>query len=540
MRRPLGDRPICDRRRRCSNSLQSVRSIAPNATSLACLRCRARGRRSTERERCAGFDRGQPRRQPADRLRRPARAVPVQLHRQRQAQGNYYPGGGGFRFSPVGDCGLILAFPQAAAINRPSLVKRPTASPASARRLTSRRPSNRCRSLASAAIGSSADPFSQTTSFSVVDSGSERRRAHHRDDDVRQRRAAVHVQLRGQEHVRARELYFRAIYAGDLFVAGAELGTGVFSAGPPRFIGGQSAARRRARRLCRRRRRRRCRGPPSKSCAYPNLWTQIKAATKKPSRSRSKIDANEVDDAVGVEWDQLRTNGLAPKANRPSPWSTAPRPPPICRSSRPRRRARSARPRRSRSKPLDTAGVPYANRSVVYSIGGANPKSGSVTTDASGVATISYVGTAAGLDAMQMFLDLNGNGSADARRARLDRAGHLDAAVPDADVAQQPLPRAERPRQRQRRRSRSSWCRCRAARRSFEVTVPTATISRSASTAEARRCKRSQIRIKGRCRAKTTVSGKVAAAGRAGVALKLAVKPSSRVRKALSKGKTCS
>ncbi len=35
-------------------------------------------------------------------------------------------------------------------------------------------------------------------------------------------------------------IYFRAIYAGDLYVNGNDLGTGVFLAGPPRFIGGQN------------------------------------------------------------------------------------------------------------------------------------------------------------------------------------------------------------------------------------------------------------------------------------------------------------
>src|SRR5262249_30182420 len=65
----------------------------------------------------------------------------------------------------------------------------------------------------------------------------------------------------------------------------------------------------------------------------------------------------------------------------------------------------------------------------------------------------------------------------------------------------------------------------------------TASISRNASIAKAKKCKRGQVRIKGKCRPKTSVSGKVTSAGKAGVPLKISVKPSSKVRKALAKGK---
>ena len=47
-------------------------------------------------------------------------------------------------------------------------------------------------------------------------------------------------------------LYFRAIYAGDLFVANDDHGTGVFLGGPPRFIGGSEPSHRHARGLHRR------------------------------------------------------------------------------------------------------------------------------------------------------------------------------------------------------------------------------------------------------------------------------------------------
>ncbi len=78
-----------------------------------------------------------------------------------------------------------------------------------------------------------------------------------------------------------------------------------------------------------------------------------------------------------------------------------------------------------------------------------------------------------------------------------------------------------------------------AGEATLEVTVPTATIARNvALAAKRKKCKRSQIKLKGKCLPKTTVSGKVSATGVAGVPLKLTVSASSKVKAALKKGKT--
>ncbi len=70
----------------------------------------------------------------------------------------------------------------------------------------------------------------------------------------------------------------------------------------------------------------------------------------------------------------------------------------------------------------------------------------------------------------------------------------------------------------------------------LEVTVPTATIS--SAQAAAKKCKKGQVKIHGKCRPINTVSGKVKANGIAGVPLTLTVKPSSKVKAALKKGRT--
>jgi hypothetical protein len=70
------------------------------------------------------------------------------------------------------------------------------------------------------------------------------------------------------------------------------------------------------------------------------------------------------------------------------------------------------------------------------------------------------------------------------------------------------------------------------------VTVPTASIaSTSAVAAKSSKCKHGQVKIKGKCRPATTVTGKVSAHGTAGVPLKLKVFLSSKVKTLLKDGK---
>jgi hypothetical protein len=69
--------------------------------------------------------------------------------------------------------------------------------------------------------------------------------------------------------------------------------------------------------------------------------------------------------------------------------------------------------------------------------------------------------------------------------------------------------------------------------------VPTASIaSASATAAKAKKCKKGQVKIKGKCHPSTTVVGTTSASGTAGVPLKLTVNLSSKVKALLKKGKT--
>ncbi|MHB8233076.1 MAG: Ig-like domain-containing protein [Solirubrobacteraceae bacterium] len=449
-------------------------------------------------------------------------------------RGNYFPGGGeAFKFSPVGDCGLILAFPKGGSGQPTPLADKTYGFAGNAPAVDFAQTFEPLSQSAVSGDGSSTNPFSQTTIFSVVDSGAK--------EDARITETTTYVSGSPQftssyavKNTSGSQLYFRAIYAGDLFAPDAELGTGLFLSGPPRFIGGQSAASGVLGGLLE---------APSpalpwssfEELAYPEIWTRIKASDEEAQAFKGNTEAKEVDDAVGVEWDQLRTAGLAPEAegtfsvvNRtlaPSDISIQP-------TAQTRAVAQTAT---VAIKALDTAGTPYVDRSVVYSIAGANPKAGSVTTDASGVATISYVGTAAGLDVMHTFVDLNGSGSPDAGEPA------ATGQITWTPLAPTPLVPNSRYRIQSVRASSGGTVTIvlvpvQDGTAVVEVTVPTATISRGAALAK-HRCKHNQTTIKGRCRPKITLSGKLAARGKAGATLRLIVKPSNKVKKALAKGK---
>jgi Bacterial Ig-like domain (group 1) len=348
-------------------------------------------------------------------------------------------------------------------------------------------------------------------------------------------------------------LKFHAIYAGDLLTDGSDFGTGLFLPGPPRFVGGQNTAN----------------GvlggfleaglpsPPwtnyqagcwdvvpetagrcaATSPADHGIWAAVRGAAAESPVFDNDIDPNLIDNAAGVSWDNNLVDGLAPgahasysivnRAEIPSGLEVQP----AAQTYAVGQTATVTVTAKS------SAGVPYANRPIVYSVGSANPKSGSVLTDASGAATIRYVGTAAGADTVQMFLDLAGTGTQTARDpSAVTQVGWL-AASPTAPFANSGF-RVQRVRASSNGTIKITFVPAQDGTATLEVTAPTASISRADAIVAKRRCKSSQLRIRGRCRPRNTPVGKASHRGRAGIALTIEVAPSQRVRKALAKGRT--
>jgi len=158
-----------------------------------------------------------------------------------------------------------------------------------------------------------------------------------------------------------------------------------------------------------------------------------------------------------------------------------------------------------------------------------------VTLDSEGRAKISYVGHNAGIDTDQLWVDLVGSG----KQAAGDPAGTAQVTF----VPPPPTPDSSYKVQSIKANPDGTititFVPTQGGTATLEVTVPTGTISRHAAIeAKKKKCKKGQVRIKGKCRRPTTLSGKVTATGVAGVPLTLTVKPSGRVTKALKKGKT--
>ena len=143
-----------------------------------------------------------------------------------------------------------------------------------------------------------------------------------------------------------------------------------------------------------------------------------------------------------------------------------------------------------------------------------------------------------GIDTDQLFVDLAGTG--------VQTAGDPAAAATATFVPPPPKPTPNSSYKIQSIKVNSDgtitivFVPVQAGTATLEVTVPTGTIARHDATAAKKKCRKGQVRIKGKCRPKNTLTGRVTAKGLAGVALKLTVKASKKVKAALRKGRTVS
>lgn len=337
-------------------------------------------------------------------------------------------------------------------------------------------------------------------------------------------------------------IYFHAIVAGDLFVADDDVGTGVFLGGPPKFIGGQNPNTGtlggfiEATPAWTNYQEGYWNGPDVFGTEFAEdkgIWNAVRTAAGASSVFNDTIDPSLIDNGAGASWDDHLTSGL--ESGKTASYTIVNRSQvPTSLGVQPVTQSHTVGQTATITvTATDNVGTPYAGRSLVYSIGGANPKSGSVTTNASGVATISYVGANAGLDTAQMFLDLAGTGS----QSGLDPAAAAQVTWAPAP----PTPNSSYAIQSIKANPNGTvtitFVPSQSGAASVIVTVPTASIASRGAVA-AKRCKKGQVKIKGKCRPANTVSGKATGKGTAGVPLKLTVKPSSKLKAKLAKGKT--
>jgi hypothetical protein len=343
------------------------------------------------------------------------------------------------------------------------------------------------------------------------------------------------------------KMYFRAIYAGDLYMLGNDFGTGVFLGGPPRFVGGQNPESgllggfqevpgspwTAFQEGCWNETPEfRCEGAAGSDAG---IWHIVRTSVEAETAFNNTVDPAYIDNGAGVEWDQLREAGL--EGNGESSFSVVSRTqiPSALKVSPTNQTLTQGQTETLNVSATDLSGTPYAGKVVYYTVAGANPSSGSVTLNSAGAAQVSYVGHNPGLDTIQVFVDLVGNGV----KASGDPSGTAQVTF----LPLPPTPNSSYKVQSVKANSNGTititFVPVQGGTATLEVTVPTGTIARRlALAAKSKKCKKGQVKIKGKCRPKTTVSGKISATGVAGVPLTLTVKPSGKVTAALKKGRT--
>lgn len=351
------------------------------------------------------------------------------------------------------------------------------------------------------------------------------------------------------KNVSSSTVYYRAIYAGDLFVNGSDTGTGVFLGGPPRFVGGQNQTS----------------GvlggfqedlqtfngeptPPWTSFAedywdatFPEtlsepvggIWHYVETSANAALSGSNSAFPNTVspkdwDNGAGVAWDTNYTegHGLAPGADQKYAivnFTTIPSTLQVSPTSQGLPQGATAT---ITVTALNNGGQPYPSTPLRYTITGANPQTGSVVTNAQGIAQIHYVGANAGADLVSMYLDL-GNTAA---QVAADPTGTAQVtfvpAPPNSGVTIQSV------KVNSNGSITITYIPTEAGTGTLTVTVPTASVAR-----KHKKCLKGQVKIKGRCLPRTSVVGVATGNGAAGVPLTLTVKPSGKAVKALHKGR---
>jgi hypothetical protein len=198
-------------------------------------------------------------------------------------------------------------------------------------------------------------------------------------------------------------LTYKAFGAADFFFEGDDAGTGIFTQGPPRFVGGTNVDSGSSGGFVE--------VSPTwthyQALNYPDVWNKLNDAadTTNPVLDDT-ILATPDDNAGAVEWDDTLANNTTksyeiivrsavPSALQLNPTNAA---------------SRQGVPVNITATALDSTGQPYAGRTLRYSITGANSGGAALPLGPTGTAVITDPGTNPGTDTVVVFVDFNDNG----------------------------------------------------------------------------------------------------------------------------------
>jgi hypothetical protein len=255
--------------------------------------------------------------------------------------------------------------------------------------------------------GTAADPLKQVTVYKVPTVGTVTQTTTYVNGSQEFR---VHWDFANQSGA---SINFKALAAADFYFQGDDAGTGIFTAGPPRFIGGTNLDSGSSGGFAEVTEG----GLPAWSAYealdFPDVWTKIEESASSTGQTfDDSVLAEPKDNAGGVEWDQDATGaGLANGATRSYELVVRSAVPSALQLNPTNAASRQGVPINITATALDSNGQPYAGQTLQYAITGPNAGTGTATLNAAGSAVISDPGKKAGTDTVTVYLDFNKNGN---------------------------------------------------------------------------------------------------------------------------------
>lgn len=259
--------------------------------------------------------------------------------------------------------------------------------------------------------GSSGDPFTQVTEYEVPGGGG----VQVVETTTYVNGATEFMNKWEVENETGFPIHFRAFAAADFYFEGDDRGTGVFTQGPPRFIGGTNVDTGRSGGFVEVTGAGNGVSPPwthYQELPWPNIWDDVIQQADEPAvHFNDTVDPNDEDNAGGVEWDTYEGgSGLANGSSAIFELIGRVGAPAALRLDPTNAGAPQGVPINITATALDSNNDPYSGKTLRYDITGVNPGSGALTLNSSGQAVIADPGTNAGGDTIAAFVDFNGNG----------------------------------------------------------------------------------------------------------------------------------
>ncbi len=264
--------------------------------------------------------------------------------------------------------------------------------------------------------GTAADPFRQVTTYAVKPGATNQAEVTQTTTYVN---GAQQFGLRWDvRNVSGVPLRFKALVAADFYFDGSDRGTGIFTSGPPRFIGGTNSDTGNSGGFSE------VTGGSSPSppwSAYqalafgfgPNeVWGKIQSSADSPNATfDNSVSGESVDNSGGIEWDQFAITPVPAGETRSFELIARNAVPSALQLTPTNAGAPRGVPVNITATAKNTEGVPFAGRTLRFGIIGANPGSGSRVLGGDGTATITDPGANAGPDTIVAFVDFNNDGT---------------------------------------------------------------------------------------------------------------------------------